>query len=542
MKTLTIIFLHLIFIIHINAQVTQQWVTRYNGPGNANDRGWSLAEDNSGNVYVCGFSTGSSGKFDFALVKYSPEGSELWARRYSSAVTGDDVATYIVVDNSSSCLYITGISEIPGGTENVLIKYDLSGVQQWVKTYPGPLSVIEANNTLALDAEGNVYMAGGTRTSTGTDFLIVKYKYSGDELWSLVYDGPGFSLDDFDVAQSVAVDSEGNVCATGISDGSGTFDDYVTIKYSSSGSELWVNRYNGTGGSFDDVASLLVDNNNNIYITGGSVQGSDYDCVTIKYNSAGVQQWIRSYNGTGNGSDGGVSIARDVNGGIYVTGAATGSVSSGDYLTIKYNSDGVQEWVQLYNGPGNSWDNTASVKVTPGGDVFVTGVSWGGATKHDYATIKYNSAGVQQWIQRYSGTAGQNDYAYAMITVSDYLLVTGWSINSGVNEDYTTIKYSMLTGIGQVFGETPSEFSLGQNYPNPFNPVTSINFTLPKHAAIKLIVYDMLGKQLETLVDEELAAGKYNVNWNAAKYSSGAYFYTIRAGEYTETKKMFLVK
>ncbi len=88
----------------------------------------------------------------------------------------------------------------------------------------------------------------------------------------------------------------------------------------------------------------------------------------------------------------------------------------------------------------------------------------------------------------------------------------------------------------------PSAYNLEQNYPNPFNPVTNIKVDIPKSSNVKLAVYDMLGRELEVLVNENLQAGSYKVSWNAAKYSSGIYFYKVISSDFVKTKKMILVK
>ena len=89
---------------------------------------------------------------------------------------------------------------------------------------------------------------------------------------------------------------------------------------------------------------------------------------------------------------------------------------------------------------------------------------------------------------------------------------------------------------------TPTKFNLSQNYPNPFNPSTSIEFDIPKTAIAKLIIYDALGREIATLVNGEITAGKYKVNWNAGSYSSGIYYYQIITESFQETKRMVLLK
>ncbi len=90
--------------------------------------------------------------------------------------------------------------------------------------------------------------------------------------------------------------------------------------------------------------------------------------------------------------------------------------------------------------------------------------------------------------------------------------------------------------------ETAMQYSLEQNYPNPFNPMTNVKFQMPNTAFVKLIVFDILGREVSALVNEQLNAGTYEVQWDASAYPSGIYFYKLTAGEYSETKKMILIK
>ena len=87
-----------------------------------------------------------------------------------------------------------------------------------------------------------------------------------------------------------------------------------------------------------------------------------------------------------------------------------------------------------------------------------------------------------------------------------------------------------------------STYSLSQNYPNPFNPTTSINFSIPQDGLVKLVVYDILGKEVATIVNGEQAAGTYQVTFDASRLTSGVYFYKITSGDFSDVKKMLLVK
>jgi hypothetical protein len=100
----------------------------------------------------------------------------------------------------------------------------------------------------------------------------------------------------------------------------------------------------------------------------------------------------------------------------------------------------------------------------------------------------------------------------------------------------------LVSNIEQTGGEIPEAFNLSQNYPNPFNPSTSINFTIPESELVTLKVYNVLGKEVETLVNRNLESGSYRFNFNAENLSSGVYFYELKAGSFKEIRKMNLIK
>jgi len=312
--------------------------------------------------------------------------------------------------------------------------------QEWVARYNGPGGYDQAYS-LAVDGDGNVYVAGGsTGSGTGEDYATIKYNAVGVEQWVSRYNGPGNSND---VVTSLAVDGNGNVYVTGYSTGSGTYNDYATIKYNTAGVQQWVARYDGPANTTDYPEGLAVDGDGNVYVTGGSTgSGTGQDYATIKYNAVGVEQWVSRYNGPGNSDDQANSLAVDGNSNVYVTGLSIGSGTSADYATIKYNAAGVQQWVARYNGPGNGWDQAGSLVVDGSGNVYVAGYSTGGGTGHDYATIKYNAAGQEQWVSRYNGPGNSEDWARSLaVDGNGNVYATGLSVGSGTNDDYATIKY-----------------------------------------------------------------------------------------------------
>jgi len=539
-KIISLLIIYLFLTAISEAQVTQEWSKRFNGLANGIDEANSIAVDGTGNVYITGRSE-ESGTLNYLTLMYNSSGVEQWGHSYNGTGNGDDRAYSIGIDGSGN-VYVTGTSEGNGtGYDIVTIKYNSSGVQQWIKTYNGPGNNFDAATSIFVDESGNVYIVGySDGIGSDADYVTIKYNSSGVQQWIQRYNGTGNGPDRIN---SFTVDAQGSVYVTGQSDGDGTGIDFVTIKYHS-GAELWVKRFNGAGNDNDIANSVIIDGSGNVYVTGESDgNGSGKDYATIKYNSGGIEQWVKTYNGPENGNDRANSIAVDGSGNVYVTGESDGSGLLGDFLTIGYNSAGVEQWVKRYNGTANGLDIANSIVVDSFGKVYVSGTSIGSGTSYDYLTIRYNSNGNQQWIQRYNGPVNGSDIANSLfVDGSGNVYVTGRSEGNGSDYDYVTIKYSQQIGIRPISSEIPDDFSLSQNYPNPFNPETKIKFDIPKQSQVRLTVYDILGQKVETLVNEQLKPGTYEVEFEGSRIVSGVYFYNLLTEEFQATKKMILTK
>jgi len=181
------------------------------------------------------------------------------------------------------------------------------------------------------------------------------------------------------------------------------------------------------------------------------------------------------------------------------------------------------------------YDNRNSVDSV---DVYLSRSTDGGITFTDYrvTTSRFRPAPV-------SGTGGGNMGYNLGLTSGNGKLYPVWMANYtdtfkvwSAIIDYTTI------GITQTGTEVPKKYSLEQNYPNPFNPATKIQFQVPQSGDTKIIVYDALGKEITTLVDMFIKSGVYEVNWDASLYPSGVYFYRLEINNFSETKRMILLK
>ena len=107
--------------------------------------------------------------------------------------------------------------------------------------------------------------------------------------------------------------------------------------------------------------------------------------------------------------------------------------------------------------------------------------------------------------------------------------------------DYSNEASMLITGTGEVLS-IPTHYSLAQNYPNPFNPSTKIEFSLPRATQATLSIYDLLGREVQTLLNKELAAGYHEITFDAINLPSGIYFCRMESGDFNQTKKMVLMK
>lgn len=159
-------------------------------------------------------------------------------------------------------------------------------------------------------------------------------------------------------------------------------------------------------------------------------------------------------------------------------------------------------------------------------------------------TIFYSSNGGANFIPQHTSPDGSH-YRHLSLsfTASDNQMsvLTGW----GVTSNGIISRYDEFVGIKHIGTNVPENFKLEQNYPNPFNPTTYINFSLPSEGgamSVKLIIYNILGENIATLLDKELKPGNYSADWDASDYPSGVYYYRLTSGKYSDTKKMILVK
>jgi uncharacterized delta-60 repeat protein len=542
MKTILILFLAIIISSSSHSQVTEEWVKRHTGTGAQDDVANDITTDAAGNLYVTGNAYGLFGESNFFTIKYDAAGNILWSKSYDGGGLQDDFARNVEVDAAGN-VYVTGSSRQTDSTGMTFatIKYNSAGTQQWVRhTNIGN----EHPRDMKLDASGNIYVTGYFLSFPYGRVVTVKYNSAGTQQWLTQYYPSNTSYYE---GTCIEVDASGNVYVGGYY-GATQNGNIHLIKYNSSGVQQWVRNYTSSGGTIgvgDIINDMALDASGNIFLTGqakGMSGSNGPDMITLKYNSSGTLQWVQKYNSANNNTDIAYCIGVDASGNAYIGGFATPN-SNTDLALVKYNSAGTQEWVRTVNGQGNANDAVNGLVLDAAGNVYLTGQSTGLGTAYNYITLRYNPSGTQIWSQTYLGPGNANDNAYAIaLGTNGAVYVTGKSQGTNSGSDFATVKYGQTVGVQYVNSEIPDKYSLGQNYPNPFNPVTNIKFSIPKASNVKLAVFDIQGREIAQLVNQELGSGIYNVDFDASHLASGTYFYRMETADFSDVKKMILIK
>jgi len=511
------------------------------------DFGRGIATDGSGNSIVTGRFRGtatfgdttltSAGLEDIFIAKYDGDGNFLWVEQAGG--TDGDSGTGIATDGSGN-IVVTGSfrytatfgdTTLTSGSVDIFIaKYDGDGNLLWVKQAAGPGFTFGGGITT--DGSGNSIVAGRfngtvdfgdtTLTSVGSrDIFIAKYDSDGNFLWV----EQGGTTDPFSSGENIiATDGLGNIFVTGHFIGMATFGD--TTLTSAGGSDIFIAKYDGdgnflwieqAGGTISDQAvGIATDGLGNSIVTGfffGTAtfgdttlsSAGDVDIFIAKYDGDGNFLWVEQAGGTDR--DVGRAIEMEGLGNIVVTGNFNGMATFGS--TTLTSNGGSDIFIAKYDGDGNFlW------------------VEQAGGTNQDFGDgIATDGSGNSVVIGTFSGTATFGDT----------------TLTSAGSQDIFVAKLGLVTGIEEEF-VLPKSFNLSQSYPNPFNPSTKIKYSLPQSSNVVIKVFDILGNEIETLIDEQKNTGTYEITWYAESLPSGIYFYKLQAGDYIETKKMLLMK
>ncbi len=311
--------------------------------------------------------------------------------------------------------------------------------KEWEQLNGIPDSIAFSASTL--DGQGNLIVTSNAiTTGQQANLLVMKYDKDGNLLWQDIYNGT-FNGKDYGIA--LTIDNTNNIYVAGASQTGAISSDYIIRKYSPSGVLQWSSTYSGSG-TYNAPTALCVDNSGNVFVTGVTFSlGTQTDYATLKFDSNGIQQWVELYN-YANLYD--VPAGIEINattGKVYVTGASASASNNYDYATLEYDAiTGNQLNVSRVVAPGTGFDKATAMKRDNAGNLYLTGSAFETATNsYDIKTIKLNSSLGVQWIKTYD-KAGLEDVANTIdVDNGGNVYVGGYVTTVNEGKNFITLKY-----------------------------------------------------------------------------------------------------
>ncbi len=438
------------------------WTKLYNAPLNQDDIPTAIAVDPSDNVIVTGEVdtdiNSISTNFDFQTLKYrASDGNPFWVQRIGNVTQQDDHPNSIAIDGVGN-IFITGKSDqnnapLVSDEDFMTVMYNTNGNLQWSGAplyHAGTASGEDDVASCVIVDDTYIYVAGGAfNTTTQRDATVVKYEIAtGNVVWVRNYNYEG----DFnESARDIVVDANNNSYAAGYTFNQGQNLDALITKIDPAGNVVCNYQYKGFKGDDDEFYAIGLSLNGFIYAAGYTkVIDQKRDMLLVKWDPATCDTvWTRTYNYI-NQSDRAESMVLDAAGNIYITGRSDSnpvdSADNNDIVTIKYDSNGNQLWLQRYNGTGNLKDEPAKIILDNAGNVIVAGRTEN-IHDDDFIILKYNAnTGMPVWALpvTYGGPFANDDRVTdVVVDASDNIFVTGYSQTSSgdASQDPVVLKY-----------------------------------------------------------------------------------------------------
>ena len=253
----------------------------------------------------------------------------------------------------------------------------------------------------------------------------------------------------------------------------------------------------------------------------------------------GTDSWIyrsglngSQWGGAGDGPDGDItSLVATRNGYVFASNFSSsydvyGNLTSSTASILRSTEDSVS-FSPVNNGlPSSQYSGQYILGTDSAGYIFAV---------NDSSGIFHSTDNGNNWTPVNSGLSNIHTYSIA-VSPTGYMFV-----GAGDGLVYRS-SHSTITAVTRAEITLPQTFLLNQNYPNPFNPSTTISFSLPRQEFATLKIFDLMGREITTLISKNLAAGNYSLKWDAVNQPSGVYFYRLQAGQYSETRKLLLLK
>ncbi len=311
----------------------------------------SLIKGSDGYIYSCGATLNAQGNYDMILSKLTSANELVWNAVYAGTSGGDDFASDLVQDSQGNII-ITGAEYISVGNYNaVTIKYSPTGSLIWQQSYNGAGNSYDGGISLSIDQTNNLYIVGSTfGSSTQSNFLTIKYNSSGTQLWTSTWDGIGLN----DLGTKIAINGN-QVALVGVSQQSASSWKMAAIYFQpQTGAFLGSRLSGGNTAGINRVSDVAIDANDNTYIIGSAKNsGQGLDVKVLKLSASYDIIWQQSVNGSANTDDEGLGLELTSNGDVVVCGYLTNDGTGKDVFASKLNGiTGNTIWSAHYDEEG----------------------------------------------------------------------------------------------------------------------------------------------------------------------------------------------
>lgn len=567
------------YIVKLSSSGIPQWTKTIGG--NGEEMSLSIIKTSDGGYASCGHIRPAGIEFsDYYIVKLDSGCSLLWNKSINRA--NNDYALSVIQTNDGGYV-LSGISATGGifSSDMLITKLNSAGNHQWSKTYGGTHD--EVAYTIIQTTDGGLAFAGYSNSFGPYNlFNFIKTDIDGNIQWNRLIGESGTGSHIYSIKQT----TDGGYVLAGehTPTGTGDYDMYI-VKLNSSGTIQWTRTVRGTG---YDMANSIIQTSDGSYLLAGytnSYGAGSNDMYIVKLNSSGVLQWSKTAGGTGD--DQALSIINSADGGFVVAG-----------YTSSFGSGGKDMFIVKFDVSGNTCGNTTSPASISGTSGTATSPAFTVESQNPAVTApnpvlgsggilttlcsngppqtpilvsppnnSFNQSTTIRFIWKRTIDAltyrlqVSLDSLFTNLVVNDSTLTDStivvtnmttnryywWRVNA--KNPYGTSPYSAVwkfgtffVGLGPISAETPESFKLYSNYPNPFNPFTKIRFDIPVKDKVIFSVYDLLGKEINTLNERNLSAGLYEYTFDGSNCPSGIYFYRLSCGSFSETRKMVLIK
>ncbi len=429
----------------------------------------------------------------------------LWTRTFGGS--GNDYV-YDLKQTSDGGFILAGSGVFGTGGPNIyLVKTDAGGDTIWTRFFDA-VDSDHASSVQQTDDDGYIVACNGFTN-------LIKLDEFGDSLWSHDY---GI------VAKSVSPTNDGGYIL-----GGGVVDGPWIIKTDSLGNVVWSHFFDNN--YFNHITHVQQTFDGGYMAAGTAYSDSNWsDFFIIKMDGSGDTLWTRSYGTIG--AEEAHCAQQTFDGGYIISGLF--------FRTVRTDAAGDTIWCRNYgyNGTGCAY----SLQETLDGGYIIGGRTNLPFMEAQFYMVKTDLDGNIEWEFDY-GSAGY-DIGHNVRQTDDLgYIMAGWTDSAGIGGmDIMLVRLGYPTGVEDLPIPVPENISLLANYPNPFNSSTMIEFTLDKSQFVMLTVYDLLGREIRTLLEGERSAGNHKISFDATSLSSGVYFYRLRAGDRVETKRMVLLK